>query len=149
MKKSDFLKNLIKGFWTNGFVALCRMVWEHWIISLLVIILIIYLCSDSETEIYAWFLIGVFAIYSAIKAVIEIFVEIKNYLKSESLEYKTLIIQKIGGKIFDFTLCIIGVFQALKIFSHVSKVSKSTSSALNVVDDVASAISKFLKDLRR
>ena len=149
MKKSDFLKNLIVGFWINGFVALCRMVWEHWIISLLVIILIIYLCSDSETEIYAWFLIGVFAIYSAIKALIEIFVEIRNYLKSENIEHKTLIIQKIGGKIFDFTLCVIGVFQALKIFSHVSKVSKSTSSALNVVDDVASAISKFLKDLRR
>ena len=149
MKKSDFLKNLIVGFWINGFVALCRMVWEHWIISLLVIILIIYLCSDSETEIYAWFLIGVFAIYSAIKALIEIFVEIRNYLKSGNIEHKTLIIQKIGGKIFDFTLCVIGVFQALKIFSHVSKVSKSTSSALNVVDDVASAISKFLKDLRR
>ena len=39
-----------------------------------------------------------------------------------------------------------GVFQALKIFSHAAKVTKSTSSALNVADDVASAISKFLKD---
>ena len=149
MKILDIIKNLIIGFWENGFISLCKIVIEQWIISLLIIILIAYLCSNSETAIYAWSLIGIFALYSAIKAVIEIFIEIRNYLKSENIEHKTLIIQKIGGKIFDFTLCVIGVFQALKIFSHVSKVSKSTSSALNVVDDVASAISKFLKDLRR
>lgn len=149
MKISDFFKNLITGFWKNGFIALCKIVLEHWIISLLVIILIVFLCSDSKTAIYAWILIGIFAVYSAIKAIIEIFIEIKHYIKTENIEEKGRIIQKIGGKIFDFLLCVIGVFQALKIFSHVAKVTKSTSSALNVVDDVASAISKFLKDLKK
>jgi len=145
----DIIKNLIIGFWKNGFISLCKIVLEHWILSLLVIILIIYLCSDSETAIYAWFLIGIFAIYSAIKAVIEFFIEIRNYTKSENPEYKALVLQKAGGKIFDFVLCAIGIFQALRIFSHVTKITKSTSSAVNVVDDVASAISKFLKDIRK
>ena len=149
MKIIDFIKNLITGFWKNGFIALCKVVLEHWIISLLVVILITFLCSDSETAIYAWFLIGVFALYSAIKAVIEIIIEIKNYSKADNTEDKNLIIQKIGGKIFDFLLCVIGVFQALKIFSHISRITKSASSALNVVDDVASAISNFLKGLKK
>ena len=149
MKIIDFIKNLITGFWKNGFIALCKVVLEHWIISLLVVILITFLCSDSETAIYAWFLIGVFALYSAIKAVIEIIIEIKNYSKADNTEDKNLIIQKIGGKIFDFLLCVIGVFQALKIFSHISRITKSASSALNVVDDVASAISNFLKVLKK
>ena len=76
MKILDFIKNLILGFWKNGFIPLCQIVLEHWVISLLVIILIAYLCSDSETAIYAWVLIGAFAIYSAVKAVIDVFVEI-------------------------------------------------------------------------
>ena len=149
MRISDFIKNLITGFWKNGFLALCKVVLEHWIISLSVVILIVFLCSDSETAIYAWFLIGIFAVYSALKAVVEIVIETIKYIKSDNTEEKATILQKIGGKIFDFLLCVIGVFQALKIFSHVAKVTKSTSSALNVVDDVASAISKILKDFRR
>ena len=149
MKVLDFVKNLIIGFWKNGFISLCQIVREQWIISLLVVILITYLCSDSETAKYAWILIGIFAIYCAIKAVFEIFIEIRNYIREKNIDDKTLSLQKIGGKIFDFALCVIGVFQALKIFSHVSKITKSTSSALNVVDDVASAISKFLKDLAK
>ena len=149
MKVSDFVKNLITGFWKNGFVSLLKIVLRHWFISLLIIILIAYFCSDDKTSNYAWFLIGVFAVYSAVKAVIEIFAEIKNYSKAENTENKNLIIQKIGGKIFDFSLCVIGIFQALKIFSHVSKITKSTSSAISVVDDVAGAISNFLKDLTK
>ena len=150
MKKFlDFIKNLIIGFWKNGFIALCKIVSEHWIISLLVVFLISYLCSDSETAIYAWVLIGIFAIYSAAKAIVEIFIEISNYKRETGIEEKTLIVKKIGGKIFDFTLCAVGVFQALRVFGHISKITKSTSSAVNVVDDVASAISNFLKDLRR
>ncbi len=145
----EIIKNLIIGFWKNGFIALCKIVLEHWILSSLVIIAIIFLCSDSATAIYAWFLIGIFAAYSAIKALVEAFMEIRNYFNSDNEEVKTLTVQKIGGKIFDFLLCVIGVFQALKIFSHVSRITKSTSSALNVVDDVASAISKFLKDLKK
>jgi ABC-type polysaccharide/polyol phosphate export permease len=148
MKALDFIINLILGFWKNGFISLCQIVLEHWIISSLVIILIAYLCSDPETAIYAWFLIGIFAFYSAIKAIIEIFIEIKNYIKSDNTEYKVLILQKTGGKIFDFLLCVVGIFQALRIFSHISKITKSASSAVNVVDDVASAISKLLKDLK-
>ena len=148
MKISVFIKNLIFGFWEKGLLQLCKVISEHWIISLLVIILIMCLCSDSKTTVFAWLLIGLFAIYSAIKAVIEIFAEIRNYLKSRKLEQKTSILQKLGGKIFDFILCIVGVFQALKFFSHISKITKTASSAVSVVDDVASAVSKFIKDLK-
>ena len=122
----DFVKNLILGFWNCGFIQLCRIVLEHLIISLLIVILIAYLCSDSETAIYAWFLIGVFAVYSALKGVVEIFLEIRNYTRTTDSESKTLILQKIGGKIFDLALCIVGVFQALRIFTHVSRITKST-----------------------
>lgn len=143
------MKNLIFGFWKYGFIPLCQVIIEQWLISLSVIMLIAYLCSDSETAIYAWFLIGAFALYSAIKAIIEIFIEVRNYIKSDNLEAKTLILQKTGGKIFDFALCAVGIFQALRIFSHISRITKSTSSAINVVDDVAGAISKFLENLKR
>lgn len=146
---NDIIKNLIVGFWKNGFIQLCQIVLEQWIISLLVIVLIAFLCSDSETAIYAWFLIGIFAFYSAIKALIEIITETKKYIKSENQEDKALMLQKTGGKIFDFALCVIGIFQALRIFSHISKITKSTSSAVNVVDDVAGAISKFLENLKK
>lgn len=149
MKILDIIKNLTAGLWKYGFVSLCKIVLEHWIISLMIIILIAYLCSDSETAIYAWFLIGIFAIYSAIKAVIEVFIEIRNYINTTSIEDKILILQKIGGKIFDFVLCAVGIFQALKIFTHISRITKSASSAINVVDDVAGAISKILKNLQK
>ncbi len=149
MKFQDIIKNLILGFWKNGFVSLCKTVSEHWILSLLIVFLIAFLCSDPETAIYAWFLVGAFAIYSAAKAVIDIFIEIKNYIKTTNIEYKTLILQNIGGKIFDFALCTVGIFQALRIFTHISKITKSASSAINVVDDVAGAISKLLENLKR
>ena len=149
MKNLDYIKNLVFGFWEFGFISLSRIVLEHWKISFMVIILITYLCSDSETAIYAWVLIGIFALYSAIKAIIEIFIEIKNYIKSKNQEYRIVTLQKIGGKIFDLILCVVGIFQAIRIFGHISNITKSTSSAVNVVDDVASAISKFLKDLKK
>ena len=149
MKILDIIKNLIIGFWKNGFISLCKIVIEQWIISLLIIILIAYLCSNSETAIYAWSLIGIFALYSAIKAIIEIFIEIRNYIKTKDSKDKTLILQKTGGKIFDLTLCLVGIFQTLRIFSHISKITKSSASAVNVVDDVAGAISKFLENLKR
>jgi hypothetical protein len=145
----DIIKNLIAGFWKNGFISLCKIVLEHWILSLLIVILIAYLCSDTETALYAWFLVGVFAIYSAAKAVVEIFIEIRNYINIQNVENRPLIIQAIGGKIFDFVLCAVGIFQALRIFTHISRITKSTSSAINVVDDVAGAISKFLENLKR
>ena len=149
MKILGIIKNLIFGFWKNGFISLCKIVIENWIISLLIITLIAYLCSEPETAVYAWLLIGIFAIYSAIKAVVEIFIEIKNYIKSQNVEYRNLILQDIGGKIFDFTLCVVGIFQSLRVFSHISRITKSTSSAASVVDDVAGAISKLLKNLRK
>ena len=149
MKILDIIKNLVIGFWKNGFISLCQIVIEQWLISLFVIILIAYLCSDSKTAVYAWFLIGIFALYSAIKAIIEIFVELNFYFKPENIESKAFILQKIGGKIFDFLLCIIGIFQTLRIFTHISKITKSTSSAVNVVDDVAGAISKLLENLKK
>ena len=143
------IKNLISGFWENGFISLCKIVLEHWILSLLIVILIAYLCSDPETAIYAWFLVGVFAIYSAAKALIEVFVAIRDYTKTTDIECKNHILQKIGGKIFDFVLCAVGIFQALRIFTHISRITKSASSAINVVDDVAGAISKFLENLHK
>ena len=149
MKMSACIKNLICGFWENGLISLLKVVLEHWLISFSVIILIAYLCSDSSTELYAWFLIGVFALYSAIKALIEVCAEIKNYIKSKDIESKTAILQKIGGKIFDFLLCVVGVFQTLKIFSHISRITKSSSSAISVIDDVASAFSKFFRNLNK
>ena len=149
MGSLNIIKNLIAGFWQNGVVSLYKIVSEHWIISLLIVILISYLCSDPETAIYAWFLIGVFAVYSAAKAVIDIFLEISNYKKAEGDEAKALIIRKIGGKIFDFALCAVGIFQTLRIFTHVAKITKSTSSAVNVIDDVAGAIAKFLENLKK
>jgi len=149
MTISDIIKNLIAGFWENGIVSLFQIVLEHWIISLFIVFLIAYLCSESETAVFSWFLIGIFASYSAIKAIIEIFIEIKNYVKSKNIEERILIIRKTGGKIFDLALCIIGIFQALKIFNHISRVTKSTSSAVNVIDDVAGAISKFLENLKK
>ena len=149
MKKIDFIKNLILGFWKKGFIQLCETVLEHWIISTLIVVLIIYLCSNKETTIYAWFLIGIFAVYSALKAVIEIFLEIRNCIKSVGPEERILSVQKTGGKIFDLLLCVVGIFQALRVFSHISRLTKSASSAVNVVDDVAGAISKFLETLKR
>ena len=149
MKMLEIIKNLIIGFWKNGVISLCKIVAEHWIISLLIIILIAYRCSDSETAVYAWFLIGIFAIYSAVKALIEIFIEVRNYIKEADIENKKLILQKTGGKVFDFALCAIGIFQALRIFTHISRITKSTSSAVNVVDDVAGAISKLLENLKK
>jgi hypothetical protein len=142
-------KNLTVGFWKNGIISIFKIVQEHWIISLLIIVLIAYLCSDSETAIYAWVLIGVFAIYSAVKAIVDIIIETRNYTKATTIENRTFILQNIGGKIFDFILCAVGVFQALRIFTHISKITKATSSAVNVVDDVAGAISKILENLKR
>ena len=149
MKRFDIFKNLILGFWEKGIIQLCKIVFEHWILSLLIVICIAYLCSDPETAIYAWLLIGIFAIYSATRALIETFIEVRNYIKSTNPEHKKLILQNIGGKIFDFALCAIGIFQALKIFTHISRITKSTSSAVNVVDDVAGAISKFIENLKK
>ena len=124
----DIIKNLAIGFWEKGVISLCKIVQAHWIISLLIITLIAYLCSDSETAIYAWFLIGIFAIYSAVKAIVDIIIETKNYINATNIENRTFILQNIGGKIFDFLLCAIGVFQALRIFTHISKITKSTGS---------------------
>lgn len=145
----DVVRNLITGFWQNGFISLCKVVLEHWILSFLIVVLIAYLCSDPETAFYAWFLVGVFAVYSAFKAVIDIFIELRIYIKTTEEEYKISSLQKIGGKIFDFALCAVGIFQALRIFTHISRITKSTSSAINVVDDVAGAISKFLENLQK
>ena len=102
MKISDFIKNLITGLWKNGFLALCKVVLEHWILSLLVVVLIVFLCSDSETAIYAWFLIGIFAVYSALKAVVEIVIETIKYIKSENTEEKATILQKSAARYLIF-----------------------------------------------
>ena len=73
MKNLIVTKNLIIVYWNKGFVALCKNIAEQWIISLLIITLLAYLCSYSKTAICAWFFIVFFALYSAIKAVIEFY----------------------------------------------------------------------------
>lgn len=149
MNNLDLIKFLIKGFWENGLIALLKVVFEHWIITFIIVGVISYLCSNSKTAMISWFIIGIFAVYTAIKAVLEIIIEIKKYFHTTNYEDKILIIEIIGGKIFDFSLCVIGVFQVLKIFSHISRITKASSSALSVVDDAASAVSKFIKDMKK
>ena len=149
MKILDIIKNLMTGFWRYGFLSLCKVVSKHWIISIIIVALIAFLCSDSETSIYAWFLIGVFAVYCAIKAAIDIIIGIINYIKTSNVEDKAQILQITGGKIFDFILCVIGIFQVLRVFTHVAKVTKSTSSAINVIDDVSGVISRLLEYLKK
>lgn len=149
MKLLTIAKNLCIGFWKEGFLSLLKTVLNHWIITFFVILLVTYLCINSKTAIIAWCLIGIFAVYSAVKAVIESISEIKNYLKSQNDNEKLIAINNLGGKIFDFLLCIVGIFQSLKILSHISKISKSTSSAVSVIDDAASAISKVIDNLTK
>lgn len=149
MKILDIIKNLMTGFWRYGFLSLCKVVSNHWIISIIIVALIAFLCSDSETSIYAWFLIGVFAVYCAIKAAIDIFIGIINYIKTSNVEDKEQTLQITGGKIFDFILCVIGIFQVLRVFTHAAKVTKSTSSAINVIDDISGVISRVLEYLKK
>ncbi len=149
MKLLTIAKNLCIGFWKEGFLSLLKTVLNHWIITFFVILLVTYLCINSKTAIIAWCLIGIFAVYSAVKAVIESICEIKSYLKSQNESEKLIAINNLGGKIFDLLLCIVGIFQSLKILSHISKISKSTSSAVSVIDDAASAISKVIDNLTK
>ena len=145
----DFIKNILIGFWENGFVALLKAVLEHWIITSIIIAIICYLCSDSETSFAAWIIIGGFAFITALKAVFDIIKEIIQYFKPQNFENRSLIVKTIGGKIFDLSLCLVGVFQALKAFSHVSRVTKASSSVISFVDDAAAAVSNALKNLTK
>ena len=145
----DFIKNILTGFWEKGFLALLKVVLEHWIITFIIIGIICYLCSDPETSFIAWIIIGGFAFITALKAVFDIIVEIIKYFKPKNLEKRSLILQKIGGKIFDLSLCLVGIFQALKVFSHVSRVTKASSSVISFVDDAAGAVSNALKNITK
>lgn len=145
----DIIKNILTGFWENGFVALLKAVLEHWIITFIIIGIICYLCSDSETSFVAWIIIGGFALITAIKALFDIIVGIINYFKPQNLGNKSLILKTIGGKLFDLSLCLVGVFQALKVFTHVSRVTKASSSVISFVDDAACAVSNALKNIHK
>ena len=145
----DIIKNILTGFWENGFVALLKAVLEHWIITFIIIGIICYLCSDSETSFAAWIIIGGFALITAIKALFNIIVGIINYFKPQNSENKSLILKTIGGKLFDLSLCLVGVFQALKVFTHVSRVTKASSSVISFVDDAACAVSNALKNIHK
>ncbi|MBR1754685.1 hypothetical protein IJ732_07610 [bacterium] len=149
MKISDVIKILIKGFWENGLISLLKVVFAHWIITFIIIGIISFLCSNPDTSVAAWIIIGIFAIFTAIKALFEIIIEIKNYINTTDPEDKKNILKSIGGKIFDFSICLIGVLQVLKIFSHISRITKASSSVISFVDDTASAVSKLLKDITK
>lgn len=145
----DFIKNILMGFWEKGFIALLKAVLEHWIITFIIIGIICYLCADSETSFIAWVIIGSFAFITALKAIFDIIVEIIKYFKPQNLGKRSLILQKIGGKLFDLSLCLVGVFQALKVFTHVSRVTKASSSVISFVDDAAGAVSNALKNIHK
>lgn len=144
MDINKLIKGLLVGFWKNGFIELLKTILQNWIITSLVIAVIVYLCINPETDFWAWAMIAILAAYSAIKAIIEIIMGICLYQKQSDDDEKLKIVYKIGGCVFDFLFCIVGVFQALKILSHISRITKSVSSAASVVDDVASLISKIL-----
>ena len=149
MKISDIIKFLIKGFFENGLISLLKVVFKHWIITFIIIGIISYLCSNPDTSIAAWIIVGIFAIFTAIKSLFEMIIEIKKYFNTTDLEDRIFILKSIGGKIFDFSLCLIGVFQVLKIFSHISRITKASSSVISFADDTASAVSKVLKDMTK
>ena len=104
------------------------------------------MCSSPKTYFIAWLLIGIFAIFSVIKAICEIFLLIIRYKKTAQNEDKEHIITLIGGKIFDIAISAIGVFQAGKILRHSVKIIRAANSAFSLVDDVIAAISKLTKD---
>ena len=104
------------------------------------------MCSSPKTYFIAWLLIGIFAIFSVIKAICEIFLLIIKYKKTAQNEDKEHIITLIGGKIFDIAISAIGVFQAGKILRHSVKIIRAANSAFSLVDDVIAAISKLTKD---
>ncbi len=140
------LKIIIKGIYTKGLQSLFNTIKEQFVVVCIIVITVTCLCANPKTAYISWILIGLFAIITAIKALIEILKELKN-IRTSNNELKEEALLNIGGKIFDFLLSVIGILQARKIIHNSVKIIKSSSSALSVVDDVAEIVSKLFKDI--
>ena len=140
------IKLLIYGFYEEGLKVLLKSVLERWISICIILGIIVYLCSNSKTFIYAWIIIGLFALFAVIKAIYEIVLLLIKYVKTNEIKEKENIIMLIGGRIFDIAISAIGVLQAGKILRHSIRIAHAANSAFSLVDDVVAAISKFAKD---
>lgn len=140
-----YIKVLIMGFWINGIVALFKSIMNSWIIVTITLILITFLCSYDKTATLTWWVIGISALYYAIMAIILIIISIIKIIKTEDEDTKIFLVRKIGGYIFDFSLCILGLLQVFRYIRHALRVSSSASSAVSLLDDVSALISKFFK----
>ena len=141
-----YVKALLKGFWLNGVVALFNAIINSWVIVLITLIVITFLCSYDKTSNITWWIIGLFALYYAIMAIILIIINSIKFIKTEDNVIKLNLIEKIGGYIFDFLLCILGLLQVFRYIKHALRVSSSTSSAVSLLDDISALVSKFFKN---
>ena len=112
------IKLLIYGFYKEGLKVLSKSIIENLLSVCIILVLLIYLCSNQKTYYITWLIIGVFALFAVIKAIYEIYILIANYRKATKTEEKEQIIKLIGGRIFDIALSAIGILQAGKILKH-------------------------------
>ncbi len=140
-------KLLIYGFYNEGLKTLLKSILERWISVCIILGLLIYLCSNQKTYMFAWIIIGAVALIAVIKAVSEIICLLIKYKKTQNKKEKDNIIEIIGGRIFDISISAIGILQAGKILKHSLRIANATNSAFSLVDDVVAAISKITKDL--
>ncbi len=108
--------------------------------------LLVYLCSNSKTYLFAWIIVGTVALFAVIKAVYEIICLLIKYKKTQDKKEKEIIITLIGGRIFDISISSIGILQAGKIIKHSVRIVNSFNSAFGLADDVVAAISNITKN---
>lgn len=143
------IKLLIYGFYKEGLKVLAKSIIENLLSVCIILVLLIYLCSNQKTYYITWLIIGVFALFAVIKAIYEIYILVANYRKATKTEEKEQIIKLIGGRIFDIALSAIGILQAGKILKHSVRIAHVANSAFSLVDDVIAAISRITKDFFR
>ena len=140
-----YIKALLKGFWVNGVNALLQAIINSWIFVTITLIAITFLCSYDKTANITWLIIGISALYYAIMAIILIIVSTVKFIKANDEATKLFLIEKIGGYVFDLSLCFLGLLQVFKYLKHALRVSSSASSAVSLLDDVSALVSKFFK----
>lgn len=143
---SKIIKLLIFGFYREGIKILVKALLKNLFLVICALVLVIYLCINPKTSYISWLIIGLVAFIAAIKAIYEIFTLILKYRKIINLKEKELILIIIGGKLFDFAISIIGIFQAFKILRHTVRIIHAANSAISVIDDVIAAISNATKN---
>lgn len=140
-----YIKALLKGFWVNGVNALLQAIINSWVFVTITLIAITFLCSYDKTANITWLIIGISALYYAIMAIILIIVSTVKFIKADDEATKLFLIEKIGGYVFDLSLCFLGLLQVFKYLKHALRVSSSASSAVSLLDDVSALVSKFFK----